>query len=303
MSEISRGTTRTVALPAGYLLEVTGSAEVYVSVSQITNVQSFGRFGPYSVDTNLNVRAVGGVVSYISYNPSLHREMTPIVYGSGIPFVMPASGTINSTSGSITTGTAHDYAVGPSYSYFPANALSASSPAGWYYTNWTAATLGTVYADVYTNGVPQIPPAPQPLTTVAGAYTQVTGFDAIGPSYIVPGGFMDDNGCIEWQRVANNNNSAGAKTFNTYFGGSLIQGFAQTANPKEAGMGTIKNRGRQSAQISANAAHGDSGNASTLPKSSIDTSAAQIFAFALQLATATDYAMIESHFVRINSIQ
>lgn len=213
---------------------------------------------------------------------------------SGLPFVMPSNGTISNTSGGVTVGTAFDYIIGPSYTYFPSGALFASSPAGWYYTLWTAATIGTVYANTYTNGAPKIPSTPTPLVTVAGAYTQVTGLDVIGPNVVVPGGAMGDNGSIEWQRVVNNNNSAGSKGYPTFFGGTNVQGLNQTTNPKEAGAGSIKNRGRKTAQISANAAHGDSGNASTLNKSTVDTAQNQILAMGINLAVATDYAIIES---------
>lgn len=213
---------------------------------------------------------------------------------SGLPFVLPSSGTISNTEGGVTAGTAFDYVIGPSYTYFPANALFTSSPAGWYYTNWTAATIGTVYADTYTNGTPRIPSAPTPLTTVAGAYTQTTGFAVIGPNVVVPGNSMGDNGCIEWQRVVNNNNSAGQKIYNTYLGGVNFQGLTQTTNPKEAGEGTLKNRGRKTAQVAANAAHGDNNNASAITKLSLDTSQNQVLSMSLQLQTATDFAIIES---------
>jgi hypothetical protein len=218
---------------------------------------------------------------------------------SGVPFVLPASGTVNNTSGNITTGTAFDYVIGPSYTFFPLGALYTNSPAGWYYMVWTAATIGTVYADMYTAGVPAIPDTPTPLTTVAGAYTQATGFDVFGPTYSIPPQYMGKNGFIEWNRVINNNNSAGAKTYNVYFGGQLAQGAAQTTNPKAAAQGTVKNRGRANAQISANAAFGDNGNASTLPKLTVNTQLVSTFSFAVQLATATDYAILESHLVRV----
>jgi hypothetical protein len=73
-----------------------------------------------------------------------------------------------------------------------------------------------------------------------------------------------------------------------------MQGLTQTTNPKEAGRGSIKNRGKATSQVSANAASGDSGNASTIVKSSLDTTQDQIVSLALQLAVATDYAVIES---------
>lgn len=224
-------------------------------------------------------------------------------YGSGLPFVVPSSGTINNTSGSITATTAFDYIIGPSYSYFPIGALFASSPAGWYYTVWTAASIGTVYADVYYNGNAHIPAKPTALTTVSGAYTQVTGFDIVGPNFVVPGGMMGVNGCVEWWRSINNNSSANAKTYNTYFGGTLIQGVNQTTNPKEAGYGSMQNRGRLTAQISANTAHGDNGNASTIIKPTINTADNQLFSFAVQVANAADYAIIESHKIRVTRVE
>ena len=236
---------------------------------------------------------------------SVTGEVSPPVSGAGnyqgsaLPFVMPASGNITSTSGAITTGTGFDYVIGPSYSYFPTGALYAASPAGWYYTVWSAATLGTVYANTYLNGNAQIPASPTPLTTVVAAYTQATGFDVIGPAFIVPANAMGPNGCIEWHRVVNNNTSAGAKTYNTFLGATNFQGFAQTTNPKEGGMGVIRNRGHVARQAAANAAHGDNNNASGITKLTIDTTAAQVFGFGIQLATATDYAMIESHGIKV----
>lgn len=250
------------------------------------------------------VKTTGMVYYLFNNNPTQWiLETSPrITFGSGIPFIVPSSGTVSNTVGNITTAAGLDYVPGPSYTFFPAGALYASSPSGWYYTNWTAATLAVVYADMYTSGVPEIPVNPTPLTTVAGAYTQTTGVDIFGPSYAIPGGFLGQNGFIEWNRVVNNPSNANNKVFNMFFGGVLFQGYTQTANPKAAGQGTIKNRGRSNAQISASAAYGDNGNASSLPKLSINTNNTQVIAFAVYIANAADYAIIESHFVRANKV-
>lgn len=247
--------------------------------------------------TNMVHRLVS--VSPITWIPETSPRLT---FGSGIPFILPSSGTVNNTVGNITVSTGLDYVVGPSYVFFPLGALYTNSPSGWYYTNWTAATLCVVYADMYVSGIPAIPSNPTPLTTVAGAYTQSTGFDIFGPSYAIPGKFLGPNGFIEWNRVINNPNSANNKIYNLYFGGVTFQGQTQTTNPKAAGQGTIKNRGRAGAQIAANASYGDSANASTLPKLSINTDSTQVFAFAVQIANAGDYAIIESHFLRANKV-
>ena len=265
------------------------------------------------IDTTINANQLPAIDSVpegaeISVNNVLYKSngncwSASSMGGSGLPFVVPSSGTINNTSGSVTATTAFDYIIGPSYSYFPSGALFAASPAGWYYTVWTAASIGTVYADVYYNGNAHIPTKPTTLTTVAGAYTQVVGFDIVGPNFVVPGGMMSVNGVVEWWRAINNNNSANTKTYNTYFGGTLIQGVGQTNNPKEAGYGSIQNRGRLTAQVSANTAHGDNGNASAIIKPTINTADNQLFSFSVQLANASDYAIIESHKIRITRVE
>lgn len=321
MTVLQAGSTATTTITAGEVLDVTGSAEVTIRPGQ-TEIVSGGRFGPYDGAVTATIKAISSVtydVIGIGYrpaaltdasgakvlgftNPDGTKSMFSKTFGSAIPFILVANGNITTTTGNITTGTAHDYTVGPSYVYFPANALNASSAAGWYYVNWTAATLGVVYADRYTGGVPSIPASPQALTTVVAAYTQTTGADITGPSYTIPGGSLGPNGTIEWGRVINNNNSAGAKTYSMFLGGANIQTVSQTTNPKEGGMGVVRNRGVEARQISVNAAHGDSGNASTLPKLTIDTSADTTFTFTMQLAVATDFAMIEGHSIRYNRV-
>lgn len=279
-------------LTRGYLAEP--SSEANVKESAIDD--ALAGYPKYATDINGNVTGLVGPDGSVIGNMTLRM-------GSGLPFVMPSSGNVNNTAGAITATTAFDYVIGPSYSYFPAGALYVASPAGWYYTNWTAATLATVYANTYTNGKPTIPTSPTPLTTVAGAYTQATGSDVLGPSYIIPADFMLANGWIEWNRIVNNNNSAGAKYYNTFFGASTFQGLTQSTNPKEAGAGMLRNRGRKTAQVAANASHGDSNNASSITKLTIDTAQAQVFAFACYVAVATDYAIIESHSVTVNRVE
>ena len=224
---------------------------------------------------------------------------SPDSLGSGIPFVLVPSGSITNASGAVTSGTAFDYVIGPSYTFFPLSALSPLSPSGWYYTVWTSTTVGTVYANMYLSGPPQIPDVLIPIVTVVGAYTQTTGLDVYGPSYEVPAGFLGPNGFIEWNRVVNNSSNANSKSYAMYFGSAWFHGYTQTSNRFAAAQGTIKNRGRTNAQIAASASYGDSGNASSLPKLSVDTSLMQVISFALQVAVATDYAIIESHFIRM----
>jgi len=282
-----------------------------VTTSYLTGSQTLGPYGKavsISIVTSSvgsytqNSVAVPALIStdgVVSGNGNTLTSMSGYAWSSGIPFVMPSSGNVTSTSGAITATTGFDRVIGSSYTFFPAAALFGGSPAGWYYTVWSAATLATVYANTYSNGVPTIPASPTPLTTVVGAYTQTTGADVLAQNVVIPGGSLGNNGMLEWRRVINNNNSAGNKTYNTYYGGSTFQGAVQTTNPKEAGAGSLICCGTPTAQVSGNAQHGDSGNAGTVNRLTINSAVNQVAAMAVQLATATDYAIIESFSFRV----
>jgi hypothetical protein len=219
--------------------------------------------------------------------------------GSALPFVMPSSGTVASTGGSINSMVGLNYNPGPAYLYFPAGALYAASPAGWHYFVYGGATFGTVYANTYTNGIPRIPDNPTPLITVAGAYTQATGVDVMGPSYVVPANTLGPNGYIRWSRLYECLNNANTKACNVYFGGSLFQGQALASTSRRGSVGYIRNRGSAARNIGANGADGDTGTPAAYTRFTVDTTQAQTFSISLRLDVATDWAMIEGHSVEL----
>lgn len=219
--------------------------------------------------------------------------------GSGIPFVVPSSGNITSTSGDVTVTSAFNYVMGPSFTFFPQGALFVKSPAGWYYTVWSSTTAGKVYDDVYYIDVPQIPTNPTSLTTVAGAYTQAKDYYAIGPSYIIPAGFMGNNGAIVWNRQVGCKNSATSKTFSGFFGMETFQSTGITTNSASGQAGSLINRGAATRQCAANANFGDSGLAGSLNRLVVDTDQNQIFSLQVKLVDVTDFAIIEAHSITI----
>ena len=219
--------------------------------------------------------------------------------GSGIPFVVPSSGNITSTSGGVTVTSAFGYIIGPSYTFFPQSALFAKSPSGWYYTVWSSTTVGKVYADVYYIDVPKIPTNPTSLTTVTGAYTQAKDYFAVGPSYIIPAGFMGKNGSIIWNRQVGCKSSATKKTFGGFFGQETFQGGDITTNIASGQSGSVVNRGTSIRQCAANAAFGDSGLASSLSRLIVDTGKNQIISMRVKIVDATDFAIIEAHSITI----
>ena len=219
----------------------------------------------------------------------------PIILAqSGIPFVMPSSGSVAS-NGNLSGLTAFNTVYGWCYCYFPAGAVFAGSVAGWYLTNLTGATIGQIYADTYTSGQPSIPDSPTAIVAAGpGAYTQATGADVPGPSCIVPAGALGPNGALYWERATNNNNSAGSKIYNTYLDATVLTGATQTTNPYHGALGTLKNRGSEQRQFCLNSQNGDPGNAGGMKYLTLDTTHAQVFAHTVRINTATDYAVIES---------
>ena len=214
---------------------------------------------------------------------------------SAIPFIMTSSGNFGSF-GVLSAITAMNTTHKAAYCYFPANVINnISTPAGWYWTVFRSTTVADVYQERYLTGTPQIPATQTPFAgSGPGAWTQTTGLDIIGPNVVVPANSMGPNGSIVWERGITVLNSAGAKTLNTYFGSSVVQGASLTTTPYNGGIGTIKNRGIATKQYAVNGANGDVGNAGGVKYLAIDTTQDQVAAQAIKLAVATDYAVIES---------
>ena len=247
-------------------------------------------------------------INYTTTNPRkvdqiLESKINEIsVKGSAIPFVLPSSGNITSTSGGITATTAFDVAPGPSFTFLPMAALNPTSSAGWYYTVWSSTTVGIVYAVQYQAGIPEFPVTPTPLTTTVAAYTQAISTDIFGPTYLVEADSMGLNGTIEWWRSFTSNNSGTSKSITVYMSSNYLGGVGQTTNTKAAGYGTIRNRGTALKQIMADSATGDSGNASSFSRTSINTGVDNLFSFCLKTVAVTDYIVLESHGLRVSKI-
>ena len=214
--------------------------------------------------------------------------------GSGVPFVLPSSGNITSTSGDVTVTTAFYAAIGPSYTWFQQGSLYTNSPAGWYFTNWTSTTTGKVYSDVYLSGEPSIPDVPTPITTVVAAYTQVINQYINGPTFLIPGSVMGKNGILEWHRHVSGFSSANQKTTALFLGLEVAHSGNFTNNSYVALSGSVENRGTPYRQVCCNSAYGDSGLAGSLSRLVTDTSDTQFVTTAVKLAAATDYVIIEA---------
>lgn len=220
---------------------------------------------------------------------------------SGIPFVRQSSCTVGN-NGAISGMTGFNTVYGWCYTYWLAGGLFSGSEPGWYLTNLDHATSGKVYNYRYTTGTPTVPANPPAIVaTGPGAYTQTTGLDIPGPNVVVPANLLGPNGSLVWERVQNNNNSAGNKVYETYLGANPVSGGTDNTNPYRAAQGRIHNRGVVTRQIAGNGQNGDTGALGGLKYLTCDTSQSIILSQTLNCQIATDYAVIESFYFGIRA--
>lgn len=221
------------------------------------------------------------------------------LYQSAIPFIVSPTGTMGN-NGAVTLGTAlpTGFESGPCYLYLPAGAIATSSAAGWYYTVMSSTTVGVVYNNTYTSGLPFIPSTlalTAFATTGPGAYTGVTSAVA-GPTFTIPANTFGPNGRIDFKYLLGFNASTNNKTFTLKLGASTVASLVEATTGVTAFMGecAVSNQGQTGAQV-ANSTLVQLGTSTTVNAFlALDTTAAVTVTANLTLATATDYIIVNS---------
>lgn len=221
---------------------------------------------------------------------------------TAIPFIIVPTGSM-ANNGAITLGTALAAIYPSSYVFLPAAAISAGSAAGWYYCAFSSTTVGQVFNNTYTSGMPAIPASPTAFaTTGPGAYTGVTTQQNM-VQISVPGNTLGPNGTLRYQANWSALNNADAKTVGVAYGSGALF----STGLASLGFGAIKksfqNRGVTNSQVSDAGSGGfGSGTGAAAPVyTAVDSTAAQLLSFTGLLATATDYVVLESVLVEVLS--
>jgi hypothetical protein len=218
---------------------------------------------------------------------------------SAIPFIISPTGSM-ANNGAITLGTALPVTYPNAYLFLPASAVSAGSSAGWYFTQFSSATVGTVFNNTYVSGQPNIPSSPIAFaTTGPGAYTGVIT-SQVGPNYSVPGGSMGANGTLriwsQWGCPGNVNN----KIMIIQYGTQNVLGHTEATATTLAYVAAneLTNSGVANAQVVQSA--GLLGAATGAQKLfAINTGATQTLQAILQTSVATDYLILDSMTVEV----
>lgn len=190
------------------------------------------------------------------------------------------------------------------YLFFPSGAIFAGSASGWYLTQMSSTTVGTVFNFVFlaaSGGIPTVPPLPLPLliATGAGAFTGTTGaINAI--TFNVPANTIGPNGRLRVFALFSNNNSGNNKTYSIIFGGTSLGSVAETTNLSLAWEKDIFNAGVTNAQVTQPAGILGTGQAvgvNSHPQ--VDTTLVQQLSIQLNDAAATDWSGVEAFTIEV----
>lgn len=220
--------------------------------------------------------------------------------GSAIPFVIAPTGSM-ANNGAITLGTALGTTYAACYLNLPANAISAGSGAGWYYTVMSSPTVGQVFNNTYTTGAPSIPASPTAFaTTGPGAYTGVTS-QVSGPQLTIPAGVPGANGALRITTLWSALNNAGAKTVLCAIASiNVLNASAASVGSLQA-QSLVYNRGVQNSNIALPAANqsglGTAGGNATA--TAINFAVATTLVIAATIATATDFLVLEAYLIEV----
>lgn len=262
---------------AAYAAAFQSSTELDISVNGGTSINA--------AVTSTGIKANG------SYVPTT-------ICQTAIPVGIPSSGTIGN-NGALSAITALPTTFAHIYLYFPADAISAGSAAGFYYTIMSSTTAGTIYNNTYTSGVPTIPGSPTAFSTTGpGAYTQTTATTLSLASCTIPANAMGPNGSISIDPLWSISGSTNARTPGVYFDGTLAVGYpanATSANIAITQLATIFNRGVTNSQLGKHFSNGVNSSPVFPIYTSIDTTQAKAITLTGAIAVATDFIILEGY--------
>lgn len=251
---------------------------------------------PVASTTFVNVELdVNGTPNGLSTGPGTFVPMGNYATTS-VPVLIAPNGTI-ATTGVVTLGTALPVIYARAWVWFPAGAVVGGA-AGLYYTTFSSTTVGQVtssYVATFTPSQVQAPAAPINAVGSNAAYTQTTAADLALITYTLPGNSLGVNGQLRCGHEVSVTNSAGVKTYNIKFGGTIIATTGVTTVAQVTGAARIRNRGVANAQVfPASSTGGAQGTtAAAIVQAAIDTTVAQTVVYSGNLATATDFVVIE----------
>lgn len=234
--------------------------------------------------------AFGSSLLYAADATEARDLLSPSLFSSVVPFIYPSSGSM-ADNGALTLTTALPTTYPHAFVRLPADAISAGSAAGWYYTVFSSTTAATVYNNAYTSGSPAVPASPTAfVTTGPGAYTQTTASDVIGPTYTMAGNTLTEGRRLYIQGNTRTPVNANGKTVRFRLESNSLGAFANVA----AGGGWLEAYVRAlPGAIQTFASSQSNAAAATLPGNlALNLTGNLTIDINFTLATATDYIVL-----------
>lgn len=203
---------------------------------------------------------------------------------SGMPWVTLSSGSI-AAGGAITGITALSLIYTKAWFYLPANSVSASNAAGWYYATCTTTTACTAFLNQPGSTFPvPWPASPTAVTAGQGSFTGQTGNAVVNlPTITVPANAMGLNGRLEAAVVAE---PAGTSAVNPILflgsdtvtmNGNLVGSTANTM------LFTDQNRGTTGNQVATAITFGAASSPNFTKLNTTDTTASKTLGLSIQM--------------------
>lgn len=221
----------------------------------------------------------------------------PLMASATMPILSPptinanASGTANGAS---TFATAVTPLIQKGYMYVPANSLSASHAAGFYYFEMSSTTAFTAYNNTYTPATGVYPTEPTSKTAFSGAVPGGTGDTSERTILIktIPAGYLWKYGTIVTDIGIECNNSAGTKVTKIYIDTQVFATESLTTSASLHGMHAISNIGNEANQRAPSRITNTS-SVSASVNGAVNTATALDYKITMQKNTATDYHIVQ----------
>ena len=207
---------------------------------------------------------------------------------SGIGYGIMSSGTISAgASGHFVSGTAFPYTYSSGlWMYFAATAgTTPALTAGFYWCVFSNTTTCTIY----TNG-----PGSAAYDFTVGAATTGSTSEITARSVTIPAGLMGESGQLVCDSLTFISGTSSLKSVRSRLGGSPICLGSTSTNTLLSMIGKVITQNATASTQYSNPIFSGSTAASTLTRTTIDTSAATTYTLTLQMAAATDFIINHS---------
>ena len=232
-----------------------------------------------------------------TYGGSIN-DCTDVIATDSVAMILPpGNGSTSSigSNGALTLGTALQKAYPCAYIRLPANAITGSNAAGWYYVAMATTSTGTVYNNTYSSGVPQCLSSPTSFSGTTGqAFTTTTGSNVAAFNVSIPGYTFGQNDGAQVRLQETHPNNTNNKAISASIGSFSFYSQTNTTTTNWSGVPGFQAQGATNVQAAIGKTTTTWGSTATAETwGAVDLSQAQTLTVYMNLTTNTDYIVLE----------